>query len=523
MKTALYTVLSLSLFTSADIFFQGFKNISKKDSNIKLNYNDTNYLNQVFSNNNTLNTKSENISLYEITNEVFYDNEKFGYKNAVYFVNKSTNSIDKIDLKNSKNNAVITSNTNEKIMTAAATKNYIYYAAIDYANKYLVYRYDPVRNEKVKINGKILNTLQYENATKGDYHSDQSVTLKADEDKLYITHKDFVYYSTTNYGSTTNEYLVVFDGETTARSSTRYIGSFENGTTSYSGLDAGLIAYKNDKVYMALYEGTAGKHSKLNFATYRPTTGKYDDFKSYNISSNKSRVEDIFLLSNTVYAIAMIWDKENKEQTSRYVYKFLDNGKLEKIGSLGSGKETDTRTTIVNSEEIITISYEGIYKVNALLNTVQSIVPATPSILITMSLYKTHNDNILFSQYERGGKKGSVKMLYENLTAKVIPFENAMQTNTGINIEDDPFNSWITTGKYNYTYKFNKDLRLLFKLNFTDKTAEQITFPLIKKHTFIKISDIKFHLETKTIWIKTTYEKSGREVIKYFVYDCNED
>lgn len=523
MKLALYSLLTVYLFFSANNFFEIYKKYSSNNFIFKLNSIDTNFQSRMVDYNTPVNSTNENLPLYEVTNEALYDNEKFGFNNAVYFVNKSTNTIDKIDIKNSKNNVVITSNTNEKIMTAAATKNYLYYAAIDYANKYLVYRCNPVTNEKIQIDSKIINTLQFEKATKGDYHSDQSITLKADSDKLFISHSDFVYYQKTNYGSTTIENLVVLDGETFARRSVMYLGSFENGTASYSGLDGGIIVYKKDKAYMPLYQGTDGKQSKLNTATYNSATGRYEDFKSYNISANKTKVEDIFEINNTVYAIAKIWDKENKEQNSRYVYKFLDNNKLEKIGSLGSGKENDVLIKNVSNEDITMISYEGIYKVNAKSKAVQAIVPTNPNILIPMSLYRTHNGNILFSQYERGGKKGSVKMLYENVTEKIIPFENAMQTNTGINIEDDPFNSWITTGKYNYTDKYNKDQRLLYKLNFTDKTAKQITFPQIKKHTFIKVSEIKFHLETKTIWIKTAYEKSGREVIKYYVYDCNED
>ena len=82
MKLAFFSLLSFYLFISTNIFFEIVPLTSAK----------TNFQNYIIDNISQGKSTNENVPLYEVTNESMYENEKFGFKNEIYFVNKSSNS-----------------------------------------------------------------------------------------------------------------------------------------------------------------------------------------------------------------------------------------------------------------------------------------------------------------------------------------------------------------------------------------------------------------------------------------------
>jgi hypothetical protein len=458
--------------------------------------------------------------LYSLPNDEWFNLKKFGFQNEVYAINNYKNTIEKLHIESATSSTVVVLDYGQKLMTALATDNFIYYAVIDDSNKYSLYRFDPINFEKTKIDGKILNSLYYEKSQKSDYYSEQDLSLEANGSTLFITHRDFVFYQINNYGSTTKEHMVLFDGETTARSASIYIGSFENGTTSYSGLANGEFAVKNEKAFMALYEGTAGKNSKLFSATYSTATGKYEDFQSYNISSYPTKVQQIRKVNNQVYAFVDIWDQEDKTQISRYLYKFLDNGKLEKLGSLGSGKEDDSMSrVIVKDNNLIFKSFNTLYELNSYQNTMSVLYNQTNTDLRYI-LLETHDNKLIFFKKVINSNTGYLKTVYDFATKNVLPFSATMQLQEGIDEVGDDFYNWTSTDQFTYGYTYVEDQKVLFQLDFTNKTAQSLQFPEIKKHIFVKIIDIQFEPNSKTFWLNVLYNKGSVEVKKHFVYVC---
>lgn len=462
---------------------------------------------------------------YEIADDILFNNEAFLFKGKVYLVNKNSNAIEIFNSTNASRTVAIKILSDEKLMTAKATDNYIYYAVIDNNNKYHIYRYDIENNVKRELTNKIIYQMSYEKRDDSRVVSNKNIQLETDKDKLFVQYYTYNLDKSTITSGSYNEYLVAFDTDNSLRSAatstSAYYAKRLSNKSTYEGLNGGAIAYNKNVALFAWITDTEGNYSELKKGTYNASSQQYDDIKSYKISTNKTTIERVFEYKENLFAIAKIYDQSNTENASRFLFRYLESGKIEKVGALGNGEANDFLNAIVKNDDGFYIqSFDALYRYFSTQNSIKNIVPAVDKVNFSTSMYYTYNKNLFFYQWVSGGSKGVETMVYKSSEDKVIPFNEAIQ-----NIEDgqgfeDPYYGWINANNCSYALRSVKGKYVAYKLDLVNKTSTPITPPEINKYSLEQVVAVKFIEPAKLILYKVEYKRKNKSEIKYFVYDC---
>ncbi|MBK8951102.1 MAG: hypothetical protein IPM85_00850 [Chitinophagaceae bacterium] len=229
---------------------------------------------------------SRNIGLQNIGNGFFefkdasiYNDDLFTLKKKVYHTNIADNRIEEIDFETGLAKAVVQLDMSERIVTAAATENYIYFAT---TNKELfsIYRFDPATNEIKGLSNIQTAELKYiANASTGEKFA---ITINGFANRVQLYHSVSKTNLTSGFSSTKVKYYTIFDKDPAVRLiNSRQVMSpdLTKFPFSYTGL-VSSAGFNSERVLLNLYKDNDGKYQKLGTGVYNPNKAAYDSIKT---------------------------------------------------------------------------------------------------------------------------------------------------------------------------------------------------------------------------------------------------
>lgn len=456
---------------------------------------------------------------FEFKDASIYNDDLFTLKKKVYHTNISDNRIEEIDFETGMAKAVFQQDMSEKIVTAAATDNYIYFAT---TNKELfsLYRFDPSANEiKGLINIQTAELKYIENSSTGEKFA---ITIKGFANRVQIYHSVSKTNLTSGFSSTKVKYYTIFDKDPTVRLiNSRQVMSpdFTKFPFSYTG-SVSSAGFNSERVLLNLYKDNDGKYQKLGTGVYNSNKSAYDSLKTYPLTPETMIVDEIFEANGDAFAIVSFWDDPASRIKRRRFFRLKENGQLTAIGNLGKGADDDYLGYFISGDELYIKSFSSLYRYTLSLGFLKEILTYDSNTVIRTDFYPTHNGLFIFEKFTLNPTGDIEKMLFDWKTGKAVPLTNVLNANPDIKAAENAYDIWVNSGKYNYVLKKTNDKRALYKLDFANNKAEQQLLPDMNNFKFKEIYDYKLFVVGNYIRLKAKYSLNNTTEEKYLVYRC---
>lgn len=456
---------------------------------------------------------------FEFKDASIYNDDLFTLKKKVYHTNIADNRIEEIDFETGVAKAVVQLDMSEKIVTAAATDNYIYFTT---TNKELfsLYRFDPSTNEIKGLSNIQTAELKYiENSSTGEKFA---ITIKGFANRVQLYHSISKTNLTSGFSSTRVKYYTIFDKDPTVRLiNSRQVMSpdFTKFPFSYTG-SVSSAGFNSERVLLNLYKDNDGKYQKLGTGVYNPNKAAYDSIKTYPLTPETMVVDEIVEAGGEALAIVSFWDDPTSKIKKRRLFKLKETGQLTAIGNLGNGPENDYLGYFISGDDLYIKSFSSLYRYTISLNFLKEVVTYNSNTIIRTDFYHTHNGLFIFEKFTLNPLGNIEKMLFDWKTGKAVPLTDVLNTNPDIKAAEDAYNVWVKTNKFNYVLKKTNDKRALYKLDFANNKAEQLLLPDISNNRFKEISDYRFLAAGNYIRLKAKYSQNNTTEEKWLLYRC---
>lgn len=456
---------------------------------------------------------------FEYQDSSLFKDELMALKKKVYHLNITDNRIEEIDFEAGLAKAVVQQDRSEKMVTAAATTEYIYYATVN-SSVYALYRFNPLTNEIKGLSNIQTDGLKYiENPSTGEKFS---ISLRG------VPGRVIVYYSvsktnfTSGFSSASGKYYTIFDNDPTVRnviSRDVVTPDLRQFPFRYSGSTGG-IACKDNRVLLGLYKDKEGKYHKLGTGVYNPAMAVYENVKTYPLTPESMVADEIIETNGEAFAIVSFWDTPDSKVKRRRIYKLKETGQLSIVGDLGKGDERDYLGYFTMGDYLYIKSFSSVYKYNILLDYLKEEIAYDSGTAIRTDFYPTHNGLYIFEKFKINGDDPIEKMIYDWKTSKAMPLLTILNANPDIKATSDPYNVWAETNRYNYVLKYTNNTKALYKLDFNNNKAEQLVLPDMGNYIFKEISGYKLFATENYIWLKAKYQYRDKTGEKYILYKC---